>query len=58
MTRRAFFQAAAAPLAVAPLLRSRQGNAGGTPTKMGIAWTSYMSYWRPKDANLLLERCP
>lgn len=57
MTRRTFFQAASAPLALAPLLRGRQSNAGGTPTKMGIAYTSYMSFWRPKDAYLLLEHC-
>jgi 3-oxoisoapionate decarboxylase len=59
MTRRNFFEAASIPLALAPLLRARQANGVATPTKtkMGIAWTSYMSYWRPKDAFLLLEHC-
>lgn len=60
MTRRTFFHAASTSLAVAPLLRSQQDSGGqtqGGQTKMGVAWTSYMSYWRPKDAYLLLERC-
>ncbi len=57
MTRRNFFEAASIPLALAPLIEARQANAGATPTRMGIAWTSYMSYWRPKDAFLLLEHC-
>jgi sugar phosphate isomerase/epimerase len=57
VTRRTFFQASSAPLALAPLLRGRPVATGGTLTKMGIAWTSYMSYWRPKDAYLLLEHC-
>jgi 3-oxoisoapionate decarboxylase len=55
MTRRNFLQAASVPLAMAPLLVGHENS--GTPTKMGIAWTSYMSYWRPKDAYLLLEHC-
>ncbi|MGA7414285.1 MAG: hypothetical protein WBW33_27700, partial [Bryobacteraceae bacterium] len=57
MTRRTFFQAASAPLALAAMLRGQQGTTGVAPTKMGIAYTSYMSFWRPKDAYLLLEHC-
>jgi 3-oxoisoapionate decarboxylase len=57
MTRRTFFQTACAPLALAPLLGGRPVSASGTLTKMGIAWTSYMTYWRPKDAFALLEHC-
>jgi 3-oxoisoapionate decarboxylase len=57
VTRRTFFEAASAGLALAPLLGARQQNASAARTQMGIASTSYLSFWRPKDAYVFLEHC-
>lgn len=50
MTRREFVRAAGAGLAI-----TAQGNATGAG--MGIAWTSYMTAAKPKDAIEFLTRC-
>src|SRR4051794_16322121 len=61
MTRRTFFELAAAPLAVQTALEASNvqsgGDAQGRSTRMGIATTSYLTAWRPKDTYEFLEHC-
>jgi sugar phosphate isomerase/epimerase len=47
MTRRTFLAASAALAAAVPEAKS----------KLGVATTSYLSYWRPKDTIEFLDRC-
>lgn len=60
MTRRTFFQFAAAPFALElglPRLHSAGVSATAPSTQMGIATTSYMTAWRPQDTYEFLEHC-
>ena len=60
MTRRTFFEVAAAPLAVQTALGASVQSGGdtqGRSTRMGIATTSYLTAWRPKDTYEFLEHC-
>jgi 3-oxoisoapionate decarboxylase len=52
LTRRHFLEAAAIPAGLAFTARADQEKAG-----MGIAWTSYMTVAKPKDALEFLTRC-
>lgn len=49
MNRRTFLAAAAATTTAVSAAPAR--------SKMGIATTSYLSYWKPRDAHVFLEHC-
>ncbi|MBV9500949.1 MAG: sugar phosphate isomerase/epimerase [Acidobacteriaceae bacterium] len=56
MTRRAFLHTTAATLATQTLMAD-QTTEPAVQYKMGIAATSYMGVWRPKDTYEFLEHC-
>ena len=60
MKRRAFLRAASAGLGLRPLihpLMAQQLNDGAPRVNMGIATTSFMMAWKPKDTYEFLEHC-
>jgi 3-oxoisoapionate decarboxylase len=60
MNRRRFLETSSAGLAAGSLilpLMADQSAANPSEHKLGIATTSYMGVWRPKDAYEFLERC-
>jgi sugar phosphate isomerase/epimerase len=56
MTRRTFLYSAASAASLLPAAASA-ANEKPSPLKMGIATTSYMTVWKPKDTYEFLERC-
>jgi 3-oxoisoapionate decarboxylase len=60
MKRRTFLRATSAGLGMTPLLRpfmAQQSTVNFRQTSMGVAATSFMMAWRPKDTYEFLEHC-
>src|SRR5205823_7990013 len=60
MKRRVFLRAASAGLGMRSLihpLMAQRSNDGAHPVNMGIATTSFMMAWKPKDTYEFLDHC-
>lgn len=57
MTRRTFLEIAATAASIQPALQAQKAVSTAPPTQMGVATTSYLTAWQPKDTYEFLEHC-